>query len=143
MNDQSFRTVVYLARTREPLGDAELEELLVDAREYNRAHGVTGVLLVCDGEVMQNLEGPAEGVSAALDRIRASRRIVDFTIVLDNLIPKRCFADWDMGVGRTTRSEMLDLSSARWSALANEDRPVDRVCRGLRQLRNFWERHRP
>ncbi len=143
MNDSVVRSLAYMARTPDPLDDLELERLLEDARAFNRAHAVTGVLLVCGSEVFQNLEGPSEAVSAVVARIQASRRIRDFTVVLDNTIPRRCFADWDMGVGRPTRSEMLALSNARWVALARSDRPIDRVCRGLRQLRNFWERHRP
>jgi len=141
MQDEPIRSLVYIARTEPRFTDAQLDALLAEARDFNRQQHVTGVLLVCDGEVIQNLEGPAAGVAEVLGRVRESRRIRDFAVMLDTTIPTRCFADWDMGVARTTTSEMLTLSNARWKALLAEDRPTDRVCRGLRQLRNFWDRH--
>ncbi len=135
--EPALRTLVYLSSATRPLSEAELEILLDNIRRNNRALGVTGVLLHNDGNIVQCLEGPAEGVRQVFDRIQASRRHHGIMILLDEPITVRSFDDWDMGFAQPAASELLNLSTARWKEhLAS----LDGVrSRGLRQLRSFWD----
>ena len=42
------------------LSEEELNAILVQARQYNIAHSITGILLYIDGDFLQVLEGKKE-----------------------------------------------------------------------------------
>lgn len=135
--ESELRTLVYVSSATRLLSEAELESILNDARRNNRAHGVTGVLLHNDGNLVQCIEGPPEGVRQVFDRIQVSRRHHGIMILLDEPIAARCFDDWDMGFAQPAASELLNLSTAHWrEQLASKDGVRSR---GLRQLRSFWD----
>ncbi|TGE29074.1 BLUF domain-containing protein [Hymenobacter metallicola] len=77
--------------------EQDLEELLVQARATNQQHGLTGVLLYCEGRFMQVLEGSEEavqGIYARIERDLRHHNVIKFT---DGPIRRRSFSTWSMG----------------------------------------------
>jgi len=134
-----LRSIVYVSTAVAPFADEELEDLLVDARDFNHSHLVTGVLLYNDGSFMQCLEGPESAVAQAYARIRASTRHKDIYELMNGPIHERSFQSWDMGIARPTKSELLRLSTARWKESAGGARVSLPPASGLELLRFLWQ----
>jgi hypothetical protein len=88
--------IIYTSIATQPMGAHELDLLLVQAREHNAPAGVTGLLLYDNGQFMQYLEGPADGLSEVLARIRASSRHGGLVELMRDRISRREFPDWAM-----------------------------------------------
>lgn len=93
----SLLKLAYVSSAVRPFSPAELELLLLEARERNRANGVTGALLYSDGNFMQVLEGTPEAVDATFARVNASRRHHGVIELYREASTVREFPDWQMG----------------------------------------------
>jgi hypothetical protein len=129
-NDNPLRTHVYVSSATVDFDAAMLESLLAGAREFNTAHGLTGLLLFCNGNFMQCIEGRSEDIDAALTRISASRRHKDIYVLYDAPVAQRSFADWSMALGHVSPSEWNTLRGAEWTSDADDT--------GLTLLKEFW-----
>jgi hypothetical protein len=105
-------SIIYVSSAVSPFSDVELESLLVDARAFNKAKAITGVLLYADGNFMQCLEGPVDSVLRAYDRIKASHRHKDLIEFNRATIDARSFDSWEMGLLRPTKTEFISISNA-------------------------------
>lgn len=92
-----MRTLAYISRACAPLNFRALGDLLDDARSFNAAQQLTGVLLHAHGMFLQLLEGKPEALDAAMQRIRASKKHEDLIVVFDEAITARLFPAWAMG----------------------------------------------
>lgn len=93
----NLHRLVYQSNATVFLSESALEPLLTKSRAWNAAHGLTGLLLYCNGELLQVLEGPADEVHAIFARIRRDARHAHVTKLADGPVDQRCFADWSMG----------------------------------------------
>lgn len=142
MDDETLWSIVYVSTAVRPFTAEEMESILHDARRFNTEHHVTGVLLYCDGNLMQCIEGPKASLDIVYGRIRASRRHRDLLELLNGPIRERSFPSWEMGYSEPTTSELVELSTARWEEIYRAADGEGRVSWGLRHLRGFWERSR-
>lgn len=138
-NDSDLHTVVYVSSAAYEFATKELEELLTEARALNRESGVTGVLLYSDGNFMQLFEGERTAVDDTYGRIRSSRRHTGIIQLLDEKIGRRSFPEWQMGFARPTTSQMLELSTARWSRMRTKASYLSPKPEGLNFLEHFWK----
>ncbi|MFM9844485.1 MAG: BLUF domain-containing protein [Dongiaceae bacterium] len=104
--------LVYVSTATSLLSVEELELLLTKARRFNAAAGITGLLLYCEGNVMQALEGEREPVSKLMARIRRDRRHKDIRMLFDADGEERNFADWSMQFRQLSGSENRRLQAA-------------------------------
>lgn len=88
--------IIYLSRATYPFTDAQLQDLLAQARPYNAAHGITGVLLYGNDQFLQLVEGEETEVRALYEHIRQDSRHQDITTFADKAIAERAFPDWSM-----------------------------------------------
>ncbi len=105
-------SIIYVSSAVNPFNEAELEELLTDARAFNTANSLTGVLLYADGNFMQCLEGPADCVLLAYERIKASCRHKGLIELNRSVIENRSFESWQMGLLRPNKAEFISISNA-------------------------------
>ncbi|MCI1186871.1 BLUF domain-containing protein [Hymenobacter sp. DH14] len=68
--------LIYASTAARPLGPAEFERLLMQARIYNFSEGIGGLLLRAGGQFLEVLEGPEPAVAALYARIAADPRHV-------------------------------------------------------------------
>ncbi|MFC5497760.1 BLUF domain-containing protein [Caenimonas terrae] len=105
-----LHSFVYASSATTLFTDHELEVLLEQARENNRVHQVTGMLLYCDGNFFQALEGTEPALEAVLARIRPSSRHRGLITLYYEPIAQREFGGWDMAFRRMDRAEFQRLN---------------------------------
>ncbi|WP_396594106.1 BLUF domain-containing protein [Brevundimonas sp. R86498] len=91
----SLFQVIYASR---PFGydQGMLNGILADARRCNERDGITGSLVCRDDLYLQLLEGPADLVTAAFERIARDDRHLEVRRLLAGPAAKRIFPDWAM-----------------------------------------------
>lgn len=89
-------SLVYSSTTDHDWSQDELLGLLAWSRDWNAAHGVTGLLLYRDCAFMQLLEGDEETVRALFDRIAVDKRHQDVDLIWTAETDGRRFGDWTM-----------------------------------------------
>ena len=92
-----------------PFSKEELIELLNSSRERNKARDITGMLLYCDGQFIQILEGPRESVKQLYNRILSDPRHTMVLKLFEQPIQERCFPDWSMGFHAYTPDELNQI----------------------------------
>lgn len=79
------------------MGNEELSALLSEARSFNSAHAITGMLLYENGNFMQLLEGQKETVLELYSRIQSDPRHHNIYTIAQGEQAEKSFADWSMG----------------------------------------------
>lgn len=90
-------TLGYASTQTAPLGTAGLIELLNEARSFNLAHDITGLLLHRDDSFLQVIEGRKSDVMALYERIRKDPRHQRVETLFEDYIDEREFSEWQMG----------------------------------------------
>ena len=126
-----MHAIAYVSAASWNLLDEELEHIVSESRRRNALNGVTGVLLYCDGNFMQYLEGEEDAVIETFTRIRASESHYQINELMNQPIHEREFCDWTMGLSRPTPEEFVELAAARWRGSAQ-------TGPGASLLRTFW-----
>lgn len=132
----------YISQATRPLDQLDLPGIVADARAFNTAHGLTGMLLYTSGKFMQMLEGPADAVEQARLRIELSERHDGVMVLQDEGVTERLFADWamaaqdDTDLGAVRRAVDACVAQAP-SQLTATQRDVLRMMRGFLD----WERY--
>lgn len=89
-------TLVYVSTAFHLMSNDELLEILRVSRERNAVCSVTGLLLYMSGNFMQVLEGEEADVLPIFQSILNDRRHHDIIVLMQEPIPNRQFADWQM-----------------------------------------------
>lgn len=92
------------------MGEEELQALLTQSRAWNSSHGLTGVLLYSNGEIMQVLEGSAEEVNSIFSRIARDYRHAHVVKLSDGPIEHRNFSQWSMGFKAVNPEDFMHLT---------------------------------
>lgn len=77
--------------------EGQLAAILASAVRHNTSNGITGMLLYSGGNFLQVLEGARDAVQATYQRICLDPRHHNATLLLEQQVPQRHFADWRMG----------------------------------------------
>jgi hypothetical protein len=126
-------SVIYYSTATRLLTEAELETLLIDARDFNKEHGITGVLLYVDDLFMQYFEGLEDDVRQTFKRISDSSLHKNIFEVFQS-IDERNFPNWLMGFSRPNESELLKFHLASWVAsVKNGEGSI-----AMNLLKQFW-----
>ena len=89
--------IVYVSTAARPFTDSDAAAVLDDARAFNLAHDVTGLLVHTAGAFLQVLEGSADDAEAAFGRAAASSRHHTVLRTPAIAVPERVFPQWQMG----------------------------------------------
>jgi len=90
--------LAYVSRAAPDLDNEAIERILDVAQRNNPALSVTGYLLCNDGYFCQILEGPGASLNILLPRIKADTRHGDLKLLYREVLPRRNFANWSMGL---------------------------------------------
>ncbi len=126
-----MHAIAYVSAASWNLLEEQVEHIVAESRRLNAANGITGVLLYCDGNFMQYLEGEEEVVRATFERIRASDSHYQVNELMNQPIAAREFTDWSLGFSQPEPDVFVDLVAARWSNPAG-------AGPGETLLRAFW-----
>ena len=108
-----LETVVYTSAAT--VEDPDLDAILEVSRRNNEAAGLTGVLLVAEGNFIQALEGPKAAIAEVYARIVADFRHRLVIELYRATIAERNFPDWSMGCA-------FDLTRPSLEAISREGR---------------------
>jgi hypothetical protein len=90
-------TLVYVSIASQKMTDDDLLSILKKSREYNQAHGITGLLLLRDHIFIQVLEGEEDEIESLYEKIRLDPRHYNPLLIFKREIPERRFGEWAMG----------------------------------------------
>ncbi|PYY32172.1 hypothetical protein DEI87_15225 [Curtobacterium sp. MCBD17_029] len=105
---EAMLSLVYMSVAVDDLTDAQLVDLLRDARLKNDALGVSGLLVAKEGRFMQVLEGPAWSVEDRFGAIQRDPRHTDVRSLSREEIDTRRFDGWSMAFGTPSDVEVRD-----------------------------------
>lgn len=105
-------TLGYVSVAVRPPSPEDLAHILHAAQDANPRHGVTGLLLHCDGSFMQVLEGPRAGVTEIYRRIAASPLHTGLVVLFEQPIAVREFGDWAMACQQAAPAALDDVVRA-------------------------------
>ena len=93
----------YVSAPTDPFSDRDLSDLLLSARRFNAAHGVTGKLVVLEEghrvvRFAQWVEGPRAPLDACVERILDDPRHTILDVVHHERGAARRFPSWDMAI---------------------------------------------
>ncbi|RZA35183.1 MAG: BLUF domain-containing protein [Lysobacteraceae bacterium] len=131
--------LTYLSRATRELLPEELDAIRLQARLFNAAEQVTGVLLHGEGRFFQLLEGPETSVRKVLDRLSHAQAHKGIHLLSQGPIVDRSFASWHMGFAHAPRSVMQGLSQFAWEAAIPCTRGGAGSSAGLGLVVHFWE----
>ncbi|HEX7637239.1 MAG TPA: BLUF domain-containing protein [Burkholderiaceae bacterium] len=109
-----MRAIAYVSSSAWSLSDDDLRSIVAESRGRNVESGVTGVLLYCDGNFMQYLEGPDEALLPTYQRIRASTRHHRLNELINQPVSGREFGDWALGFARKRPEDFLRAWAPPW-----------------------------
>lgn len=89
--------IIFISTATIAFGEAELLQLLAQARELNGKYGLTGMLAYSGGKFLQVLEGPRAAVETVYASIAADLRHGKLEKLADGWVEHCEFADWHMG----------------------------------------------
>lgn len=89
--------LIYCSIASHMFSNEELAGLLRFARKNNAKEDITGMLLYSEGSFFQVLEGEEEKIRHLFRTIEKDKRHHSITIVIQEPIAERSFADWTMG----------------------------------------------
>jgi hypothetical protein len=105
----SLIQLAYVSLESHALSEQDLVDLLRQARKFNAANGITGMLLYKDGMFLQVLEGDPLVVSRLYDSIRKDTRHKGITRLYAEWVSERQFGYWSMGFQNLTHWQAPSL----------------------------------
>ena len=133
-----LRAMAYESRAFRPPTTEQLRTLLEDARQFNLQAAVTGVLLHHDGRFFQYLEGPADSVQAAYERILRSSMHHSIHVLFEEDVPVRHFDAWHMGFCEPPQAQYQTIANAEWSDAIPLTRSDMRRDPGIALVVRYW-----
>jgi len=109
MDGSDLCTLIYNSAATSAMSEADLVELLEKSRNYNAAWGVTGMLLYHDHCFFQVLEGPRDAVHTLAAKIEQDPRHAQMTVIIDEPIHRRSFAEWTMGFAHVAPADLRQI----------------------------------
>ena len=109
-----LRRLIYVSALKGS-DESVLADILESAHRHNLEDHITGMLLYRDGNLLQVLEGPHDALGATFERIRIDPRHHLITVLDDEPVAARDFADWSMGFRQLLPEDIEHLpESAHW-----------------------------
>ncbi|HWV16485.1 MAG TPA: BLUF domain-containing protein [Cellvibrio sp.] len=125
--------IVYVSTMTHNMSIGEIEYLLERARERNKEHQVTGLLLCYKGTFMQYIEGPDADLNFIYDIIKADNNHHNIIQIVHTAISAREFSDWSMAYSVASKKQIDALTQQSW--LESDERKST----GRALLSEFWK----
>lgn len=97
--------IVYLSSATQLFSDDDLTSILNISRINNSKLNVTGILLYCDGNILQVLEGEKNIIRELFAKIEKDLRHKNIIKMVEGENAERSFPDWSMGFKAVCNTE--------------------------------------
>lgn len=101
--------IIYASTASSDFDEVALRKVLDGARRNNAAKSISGLLLFSSGYFFQVLEGERAVLRELFAVISADGRHRNVTLIIDEPIAKRAFADWSMAYVRAESAELASI----------------------------------
>lgn len=91
----------------------DLENIVAVSKVRNREQAITGVLFYHNRKFMQLIEGEHSVLNALMNTLRGDPRHRNITIIVDETVERRGFAEWNMDAFNLSQEETLDVAALR------------------------------
>jgi len=105
--------LLYASAASPSLDGSEMLKILEHSREANAQRDVTGVLLYCEGSIIQLLEGEETTVESLFETISADKRHDSVQRLYNDTNAQRQFPDWTMGYEELPASVAADIGDLK------------------------------
>jgi hypothetical protein len=102
-------SIVYISASKDLLDDWLLKTVIEQSRENNSKKDITGVLIFCNGSIIQVLEGEREAVDSLFTKIKKDRRHSQVILLYQGMADHRSFEKWAMGYTSAEKRNMDEL----------------------------------
>lgn len=113
--------LVYASSAAKGITQSDLSEIAQTSESMNKSHGITGMLLWYEGNIMQVLEGGSEEVLKLYSNIRKDVRNSGCYVLYSGHFEEREFPNWSMGYqviqSETKRSYEFLLSRSTFETI--------------------------
>ena len=124
--------LIYFSKALFEPTDDDIQEMLIQFREFNTAHNITGMLLYDGIHFSQMIEGDKESITNLYNRIQKDPRHETLTTSSTRPIEHRRFTKWAMVYRRIDSPMTIDLP--------NIDNPdVNRIEHLLAFIEKYYE----
>jgi Sensors of blue-light using FAD len=102
--------LLYTSKALNPFKDDELQQLLEVARLNNSKKSITGMLLYCNSNFIQLLEGNEQDLAELFEIISADGRHIEVEKIMESKIDHPQFPDWSMGYKFLSAQQLTSLN---------------------------------
>ena len=89
--------LIYVSSAVVPFSEQQLRDLLILARDANKTHQISGLLLYKDGNFMQAIEGDESDIDQLFSNITRDSSHTGVICLLKEPVAQRDFSGWSMG----------------------------------------------
>lgn len=125
--NERIDALTYRSEATDALTQDALELVLQRSRALNAARGITGVLVICGGAIVQYIEGPPASLARTYPVIVASPLHRDVTLLARAERVARRFDCWHMGFARFEPMRPQSEEAQEWLAILDMLR-ADPAC---------------
>lgn len=100
--------LLYVSAAKQSLNAAEMLRILEQSRTANQQRNITGILLYCEGSIIQLLEGDESTVESLFQTISADQRHDNVQRLYSHCNAHRHFPDWSMGYEELPEAALKD-----------------------------------
>lgn len=101
--------IIYVSSASKEFTNSDLIKLLKNARINNSKLNVSGILLFTNDSFFQVLEGEAEVIEKLFTKIKQDSGHKKVTVIINENISHRVFADWSMGFVNLNGEELQKI----------------------------------
>lgn len=134
-----LHTLVFMSNAIRPLTEIELSHLSIVSACNNHRWGITGLLIYCDGNFIEAIEGQKAAIDQTFGRIARDPRHSRLEVLLSAPIEERNFSTTSMGVLSGERLEPLDRERFRAVADRAKSDPRGAGDAAFEMLLDFYE----
>ena len=127
-----MRQIVYFSTASERQDAIVVAAILAVSRTHNREQGISGLLIAGGHRYLQVIEGSSAAIGRLISAIRADRRHVGVTVMIDQAVEHRSFANWSMAY----------FNEPRFDEFATVHELIHQLCRNTPDARLLSQAHR-
>lgn len=101
--------LIYKSEKAPETTDADFRTIAMISALWNKANGITGLLMVYNDEIMQVLEGPEAVVKDLAEKIRKDKRHTKMEIIYEKSVDQADFTEWHMGFRPLQSRDEMDV----------------------------------
>lgn len=108
---QDLSYIIYTSKATTEFDGEMLDQILTVSREWNQAHGITGILLYHNSNVMQVLEGSKRDISNIFEKISIDQRHENVHQIAFRETEHRSFSEWSMAFSEANQALFDSVNS--------------------------------